>query len=112
MNKLPMKKPWTLTFSYGRALQASALKAWGGKSENIQAGQAELLKRAKVEEKVLMRLCCRLMARHLLANMKAAYNQLQLIHRCSLLDTHIRIELVDLEFYLVWRTILFSIIKS
>jgi fructose-bisphosphate aldolase class I len=47
MNKLPMKKPWTLTFSYGRALQASALKAWGGKNENIEAGQAELLKRAK-----------------------------------------------------------------
>ena len=23
--------PWTLTFSYGRALQASVLKAWGGK---------------------------------------------------------------------------------
>jgi len=32
---------------YGRALQASALKAWGGKNENIEAGQAELLKRAK-----------------------------------------------------------------
>jgi len=28
-------------------LQASALKAWGGKNESIQAGQAEFLKRAK-----------------------------------------------------------------
>ncbi|KAH8326973.1 hypothetical protein KR067_001417, partial [Drosophila pandora] len=36
-----------LTFSYGRALQASVLRAWGGKKENIAAGQAELLKRAK-----------------------------------------------------------------
>lgn len=47
MNKFPGKKPWALTFSYGRALQASALKAWGGKDENIKAGQDELLKRAK-----------------------------------------------------------------
>lgn len=45
---LPLgKKPWKLTFSFGRALQASALKAWVGKKENIKAGQAEFLKRAK-----------------------------------------------------------------
>ncbi|XP_015794081.1 fructose-bisphosphate aldolase A-like isoform X1 [Tetranychus urticae] len=47
INKLDAKKPWGLTFSYGRALQASALKAWSGKKENIPAGQAEFLKRAK-----------------------------------------------------------------
>jgi len=41
------KKPWALTFSYGRALQASVLRAWGGKPENDVAGQNELLKRAK-----------------------------------------------------------------
>merc|ERR1711962_1600685 len=41
------KKPWALTFSYGRALQASVLKAWGGKAENVKAGQDELLKRAQ-----------------------------------------------------------------
>ena len=35
-----------MTFSFGRALQASTLKAWGGKSENVKAGQAELGKRA------------------------------------------------------------------
>jgi fructose-bisphosphate aldolase class 1 len=28
--------PWSLTFSYGRALQASSLKAWGGKEENFE----------------------------------------------------------------------------
>ena len=32
--------PWKLTFSYGRALQAAALKAWGGKAENVAAGSA------------------------------------------------------------------------
>merc|ERR1712168_951451 len=41
------KKPWALTFSYGRALQASVLRAWGGKDDQVKAGQAELLKRAK-----------------------------------------------------------------
>jgi len=47
INAFPGKKPWALTFSYGRALQASALKAWQGKTENIKDGQEELLKRAK-----------------------------------------------------------------
>ena len=40
------KKPWNLTFSYGRALQASALRAWGGKEENVGAGAAAFLARA------------------------------------------------------------------
>ncbi len=38
--------PWSLTFSYGRALQAPALKAWGGKTENVSAGQAAFSHRA------------------------------------------------------------------
>jgi len=42
-----IRRPWALTFSYGRALQASVLKAWAGKKENIPAAQAELVKRAK-----------------------------------------------------------------
>lgn len=42
-----ISKPWKLTFSYGRALQASVLKAWMGKAENVPAAQQELLKRAK-----------------------------------------------------------------
>jgi len=46
INKYSGKKPWPLTFSYGRALQASVLKAWGGKDENVKAAQAELIKRA------------------------------------------------------------------
>ena len=40
--------PWTLTFSYGRALQAAALKAWGGRPENEKAGQAAFAHRAKM----------------------------------------------------------------
>ena len=34
--------PWKLTFSYGRALQAAALSAWGGKPDNVAAAQAAL----------------------------------------------------------------------
>src|ERR1051325_3297021 len=34
MNKAPGPKPWTLSFSYGRALQHAALNAWAGKAEN------------------------------------------------------------------------------
>lgn len=40
--------PWGLSFSYGRALQAPALAAWGGKPANVAAGQAALLHRAKL----------------------------------------------------------------
>jgi len=48
MNKLPPnKRPWNLSFSYGRALQSSCLKAWGGKPENVEAAQAVLISRAK-----------------------------------------------------------------
>ena len=41
-------KPWNLSFSYGRALQQPALKAWMGKAENVGAAQIALLKRAKL----------------------------------------------------------------
>ena len=40
-----LRRPWALTFSYGRALQASALKAWGGKPENIRASQDAFMTR-------------------------------------------------------------------
>ena len=40
-------KPWALTFSYGRALQASVLKAWQGKPENVKAAQTTFMHRAK-----------------------------------------------------------------
>jgi len=40
--------PWALSFSYGRALQAPALKAWAGKEENAEAGQRALALRAKL----------------------------------------------------------------
>lgn len=38
--------PWQLSFSYGRALQAAPLKAWGGQRENVGAAQAAFAHRA------------------------------------------------------------------
>jgi fructose-bisphosphate aldolase class I len=40
--------PWQLSFSYGRALQAPALKAWEGKPENVEAAQRAYYHRAKL----------------------------------------------------------------
>jgi fructose-bisphosphate aldolase class I len=39
--------PWELSFSYGRALQAPALKAWAGDAANVPAGQKALYHRAE-----------------------------------------------------------------
>lgn len=39
--------PWTISFSYARALQGDPLKVWGGKPENVEAAQAEFIKRLK-----------------------------------------------------------------
>ncbi len=39
--------PWKLSFSFGRALQAPALKSWKGASQNLPAAQAALQRRAK-----------------------------------------------------------------
>jgi fructose-bisphosphate aldolase class I len=43
--------PWGLSFSYGRALQASALSTWSGKAENVAAAQAAFIERAAANSK-------------------------------------------------------------
>eukprot|EP01104_Vermistella_antarctica_P006450 TRINITY_DN17156_c0_g1_i1.p1 TRINITY_DN17156_c0_g1~~TRINITY_DN17156_c0_g1_i1.p1 ORF type:complete len:382 (+),score=127.74 TRINITY_DN17156_c0_g1_i1:60-1148(+) len=50
MNASDGRKPWKISFSFGRALQASALKAWQGKAENVKAAQDELSKRAAANQ--------------------------------------------------------------
>lgn len=40
--------PWPLSYSYGRALQASALAAWSGEAANVEAAQATFLHRARM----------------------------------------------------------------
>lgn len=47
MNRSSTPKPWYLSFSYGRALQAPALETWAGKAENIKAAQDQFIARAK-----------------------------------------------------------------
>ena len=41
-------QPWELSFSYGRALQEPAQKAWSGKLANAESAQAALKKRARL----------------------------------------------------------------
>lgn len=48
INQCSMKKPWALTFSFGRALQASVIKIWSGREENVPAAQHELIKLCEV----------------------------------------------------------------
>ncbi|MEP6932841.1 MAG: class I fructose-bisphosphate aldolase, partial [Nitrospirota bacterium] len=47
INRLGGPKPWSISFSYGRALQDVALEAWHGKKENLKAGQEAFQHRAK-----------------------------------------------------------------
>jgi len=47
MNAMGVKLPWALTFSYGRALQQTAMKTWMGENANVQKAQNALLWRAK-----------------------------------------------------------------
>jgi len=49
MNKLALKTrvPWVLSFSYGRALQASTITSWAGDKAKVEAAQQVLLARAK-----------------------------------------------------------------
>lgn len=54
MNKLNTKKPWSLSFSFGRALQQSTLKAWAGKPENVGKARAALLARCKANSEATL----------------------------------------------------------
>mmetsp|Transcript_37221 Transcript_37221/g.89098 ORF Transcript_37221/g.89098 Transcript_37221/m.89098 type:complete len:390 (-) Transcript_37221:274-1443(-) len=47
INSIERKGPWAMTFSFSRANQSSALKAWAGKKENVEAAQKALLARAQ-----------------------------------------------------------------
>ncbi|KAJ9187092.1 hypothetical protein P3X46_002588 [Hevea brasiliensis] len=54
MNKLPVLKPWTLSFSFGRALQQSTLKTWAGKKENVEKAQEAFLARCKANSEATL----------------------------------------------------------
>ncbi|MBI3035260.1 fructose-bisphosphate aldolase class I [Candidatus Woesearchaeota archaeon] len=54
MHTLNESLPWYVSFSYARALQDPALKAWQGKDENIRAAQQAFLKRAKLNSLAAM----------------------------------------------------------
>ena len=45
---MPIVNPWALSFSYGRALQEPALKAWNGESANAERTQRALYHRERM----------------------------------------------------------------
>lgn len=54
MNKMNTKKSWALSFSFGRALQQSTLKAWVGKDENIKNAQDAFIFRCKANSQATL----------------------------------------------------------
>ncbi len=48
MNAMDIAHPWQLSFSYGRALQASPLKAWAGKTDNVARAKDAFHHRARL----------------------------------------------------------------
>ena len=48
MNKLYPHAPWVLSFSYARALQDPAMRAWGGRPENVATAQKAFYQRVKM----------------------------------------------------------------
>lgn len=61
MNQLDGPRPWKLSFSFGRALQDEALRAWQGKPENIQAGRQAFAHRAKCARAAALGKYCKAM---------------------------------------------------
>ncbi len=47
--------PWLLSYSYGRALQAEALKTWAGRAEHREAAQKALLKQAQLNSEACLK---------------------------------------------------------
>ncbi|KAJ6808066.1 putative fructose-bisphosphate aldolase cytoplasmic isozyme-like [Iris pallida] len=54
MNKLEVLKPWTLSFSFGRALQQSTIKKWAGQNDCVAAAQAAFLVRCKANSEATL----------------------------------------------------------
>lgn len=53
LNATMEKQPWALSFSYGRALQASVLQAWRGDAANKSIAQQALYKRARLNSEAM-----------------------------------------------------------
>merc|ERR1712113_1315681 len=54
MNKLYPKLPWSVSFSYGKALQKTCIATWLGKAENNAKAQEALLNRSRANSEACM----------------------------------------------------------
>ena len=48
MNEIASSLPWAVTFSYGRALQAAAMKRWAGQTANVESARQVAFHRARM----------------------------------------------------------------
>jgi fructose-bisphosphate aldolase class I len=48
MNALYPQAPWVLSFSYARALQDPAMRAWGGRAESVADAQQAFARRLRM----------------------------------------------------------------
>ena len=53
MHSTNLSYPWALSFSYGRALQASALKTWAGDQQRVAEARHAFARRAKLNSAAL-----------------------------------------------------------
>merc|ERR1719442_350590 len=51
MNKMYPSLPWSVSFSYGKALQKTCIVTWMGKAENVAAAQTALLNRCRANSR-------------------------------------------------------------
>ncbi len=54
INRLGGPKPWSIIFSYDRAVQDVALESWHGKKENLKSSQQVFYHRAKCNSEAAM----------------------------------------------------------
>lgn len=54
MNALHKGLPWSVSFSFGKALQKTTIVTWLGKDENAPAAQAALLNRARANHEACL----------------------------------------------------------
>lgn len=54
VNRQRKRKPWPITYAFGRSMQLSALKTWNGEQRYVMKAQEELLQRAKANSEATL----------------------------------------------------------
>ena len=54
MNRLAAVRPWPLSFSFGRALQSTTLRAWGGRQSSVESARVVFVAQCRARPPPLM----------------------------------------------------------